>query len=146
LKSFLLLVAQRAFVGVVFGCVIFLSSSYVIAKDAPAEETLNTPLEKLHKPKVRTPETVNKNELFFISVQVGDRLHPMSEEHLIEWIEASVDGQKVFQARLTPLMGEARMTFPLRLKKSAQVKVEAHCNLHGTWADETEVKVKHKLF
>ena len=137
---------RRVFVGVVFGCIISFSSSFAIAKSVPPDTTLNTPLEKLHKPKVRTPKTVNKNELFFISVQVGEKLHPMEEEHIIEWIEASIDGQKVFQAHLTPLMGEARMTFPLRLKKSAHIKVEAHCNLHGTWADEIEVKVKHKLF
>ena len=121
-------------------------STIGFAKPEANKVEINTPLEKLHTPKVRVPESVNRNELFFVSVQVGQRLHPLTEDHTIEWIEASVDGQKVFLARLTPLMGEARMTFPLKLKKSAHLKVEAHCNLHGTWATETEIKVKHKLF
>ncbi len=61
-------------------------------------------------------------------VTVGSTLHPMTEEHHIEWIELLADG-KAYRQFLDP--GDA---------PEAQFVVEAdsvtareHCNLHGLW-------------
>ena len=61
-------------------------------------------------------------------VTVGSTLHPMTEEHHIEWIELLADG-KAYRQFLEP--GDA---------PQAQFCVEAdsvtareHCNLHGLW-------------
>jgi len=107
---------------------------------------LETPLERLHRPLVRTPETVGKNELFFVSIQVGDKIHELTPEHHIDWIEATLNGKRVFRATLTPFLPEARMTFPLRLKNTSTLKVEAHCNRHGTWGREIQIRTKSSLF
>ena len=61
-------------------------------------------------------------------VTVGSTLHPMTEEHHIEWIELLAGG-KAYRQFLNP--GDA---------PQAQFGVEAdsvtareHCNLHGLW-------------
>jgi len=61
-------------------------------------------------------------------VTVGSTLHPMTQEHHIEWIELLADG-KAYRQFLTP--GEQPI---------AQFKVEAdkvsareYCNIHGLW-------------
>jgi len=61
-------------------------------------------------------------------VTVGSTLHPMTQEHHIEWIELLADG-KAYRQFLAP--GEQPI---------AQFKVEAdkvsareYCNIHGLW-------------
>ncbi len=61
-------------------------------------------------------------------VTVGSTLHPMTEEHHIEWIELLADG-KAYRQFL--VVGDEPI---------AQFKIEAdsvtareHCNLHGLW-------------
>lgn len=62
-------------------------------------------------------------------VTVGSTLHPMTEEHYIEWIELVADN-KVYTEYLTPgqepsavfMIGEANELF-----------AREYCNLHGHW-------------
>lgn len=67
-----------------------------------------------------------------IEVQVGSVLHPMSEEHYIEWIAvATTDGIE----RIQLLPGdEPRAVFSDRRNAT----VYAYCNLHGLWKVEIE--------
>jgi len=62
-------------------------------------------------------------------VFVGTIEHPMTEEHYIEWIEAS-DRKQISKVFLKPKQKpEAEFFFKL---KSAR----AYCNLHGLWKSE----------
>lgn len=63
-----------------------------------------------------------------LRVIVGSVAHPMSADHLIEWIEALVDG-KSYRQFLKP--GDApEAFFPI---SGADVSARAYCNLHGLW-------------
>ena len=59
-------------------------------------------------------------------VSVGSTLHPMTDEHLIEWIEV-IDGKKIQRKQLkkTP-----EADFVIEGKNPT---VRAFCNLHGLW-------------
>lgn len=61
-------------------------------------------------------------------VSVGSVLHPMTEAHLIQWIDL-IAGERVFRQHLkagdTPVA-----TF---LTDAAEVTARAYCNLHGFW-------------
>lgn len=68
-----------------------------------------------------------------IIVSVGSVLHPMSEEHSIEWVylETSQGGQ------IKPLKHteEPKVKFALAEGETA-VAAYAYCNLHGFWKTE----------
>ncbi len=61
-----------------------------------------------------------------VRVRVGSVPHPMSEKHLIEWVEAISEGG-VFRKRLSP-GAEPVAEFPVKPDK-----VRAFCNVHGLW-------------
>jgi len=61
-------------------------------------------------------------------VKVGTVPHPMTEEHLIEWIELLADG-KAYRQFLEP--GAApEATFHI---EGNSVSAREHCNVHGLW-------------
>lgn len=67
-----------------------------------------------------------------LTVTVGEVEHPMTAEHLIEWVYVLTDkgGQrKVFEPGAKP-----RLTFALGGDKP--LSVFAYCNLHGLWRTE----------
>lgn len=67
-----------------------------------------------------------------LTVNVGSVDHPMTEEHLIEWVYVQTDrgGQrKVLNAGDAP-----KLTFVFTDEKP--VAVYAYCNLHGLWKTE----------
>ncbi len=68
-----------------------------------------------------------------ITVRVGSVLHPMSEEHSIDWIflETKTGGQFV---KLSPA-AQPVAEFVLSDKDEA-VAAYAYCNLHGFWKTE----------
>ena len=61
-------------------------------------------------------------------VRVGSVAHPMTEEHYIEWIEASSEsGLAPCKKFLKPGdVSEVEFPFPV-------VSARAYCNLHGLW-------------
>ena len=64
-------------------------------------------------------------------VTVGSTLHPMEDDHYIEWIELIAYGQ-VYRQHLKP--GDApEATFCIRAES---VKAREHCNPHGLWLAE----------
>lgn len=64
-------------------------------------------------------------------VAVGSVPHPMTEEHMIEWIELQV-GNNVCRKCLQP--GDApEVTFCV---DAEEVTARAYCNLHGLWKGE----------
>jgi len=61
-------------------------------------------------------------------VTVGSTLHPMKEEHYIEWIELIADG-KSYRTFLKP--GDDPVAeFCIQASK---VSAREHCNVHGLW-------------
>ena len=67
-----------------------------------------------------------------VKVAIGETLHPMTEEHSIQWVYLQTDkgGQ-----RKNLLPGESpEVTFALYDEKP--LAVYAYCNLHGLWKTE----------
>lgn len=61
-------------------------------------------------------------------VTVGSTLHPMTEEHSIQWIELIADG-KVYRQKLNP--GDQPVAeFCV---EASEVSAREYCNLHGLW-------------
>lgn len=61
-------------------------------------------------------------------VTVGSTIHPMTEEHHIEWIELLADG-KAYRQFLVPGK-EPIATFCIKADK---VSAREYCNIHGLW-------------
>ena len=61
-------------------------------------------------------------------VKVGETLHPMKDEHYIEWIELIADG-KVYRQNFKPGQ-EPVVEFCIEAKN---VTAREYCNLHGLW-------------
>lgn len=67
-----------------------------------------------------------------VTVNVGREGHPMSREHLIEWVYLKTDrGRyiKYLDANEAP-----SVTFPI--KNEVPLEVSAFCNKHGLWRTE----------
>lgn len=64
-----------------------------------------------------------------IKIKVGDVLHPMDDDHYIEWIEIFKEKGKVVRIDLkTGDTPEVEICCKTNL-----VQVRAYCNLHGLW-------------
>ena len=64
-------------------------------------------------------------------VTVGSVLHPMDDDHFIEWIELIADG-RAYRRYLQP--GELpEVEFKVKAKK---ITAREFCNLHGVWKAE----------
>jgi len=68
-----------------------------------------------------------------VHVEVGSVLHPMTAEHLIEWIVLQTN-KGVYRKDLTP-SDKPIADFAL-LDDEHVVSVYAYCNLHGLWETE----------
>lgn len=64
-----------------------------------------------------------------LSVKVGSVLHPMTDEHYIEWIEVITETGKVYRQQLKP--GDSPEA--LFLIDEDTYEVREYCNLHGLW-------------
>ena len=65
-----------------------------------------------------------------VQVDVGSVAHPMTEEHLIEWV--ALETEKGYQVQYLQANGAPVCTFKLADGDKA-VAVYAYCNLHGLW-------------
>ncbi|MDX9702932.1 MAG: desulfoferrodoxin [Candidatus Auribacterota bacterium] len=63
-----------------------------------------------------------------VTVKVGSVLHPMQDDHYIEWIELLAD-DKVYRQHLKP-GDEPVATFKV---DASQVSAREYCNKHGLW-------------
>ncbi len=67
-----------------------------------------------------------------ITIRVGAVDHPMTPEHLIEWILAT-DGKTIEIKHLTSTDQPAMQA---NFDPSTKLSVYAYCNLHGLWLTE----------
>lgn len=70
-----------------------------------------------------------------INVTVGAALHPMTEDHYIEWI--AVETKNGNQRKTLKPGEEPKASFAL-LENDEVVAVYAYCNLHSLWKAGTE--------
>ncbi len=70
-----------------------------------------------------------------IIVRIGEILHPMTAEHLIEFIDCYIDDKYVSRVMLTP-SAWASSVFHIKTL-GLKVTIVQHCNLHGWWKSET---------
>lgn len=87
------------------------------------ENTVDAKVEK-HVPVVEKTDDGYK-------VSVGSVLHPMTEEHHIEWIELLADGRS-YRKMLEPGQ-EPSAEFCIQAN---EVTAREYCNLHGLWKAE----------
>ena len=66
-----------------------------------------------------------------VAVKVGSVAHPMTEDHLIQWIILT-QGSLTKRVVLSP--GAAPEAVFTALDASAPVQVYEYCNLHGLWS------------
>ncbi len=68
-----------------------------------------------------------------VQVDVGSVAHPMTEEHLIEWV--ALETEKGFQVQYLKTNEAPVCTFKIADGDQA-VAVYAYCNLHGLWKNQ----------
>lgn len=68
-----------------------------------------------------------------VSVDVGSVAHPMTAEHLIEWV--AIETNKGYQVQYWSADSAPKCIFALA-EGEELVKAYAYCNLHGLWAAE----------
>ncbi len=103
-----------------------------------------------HAPIIEAPSSVKANEWFEIKITVGkDVPHPNLVEHHIKWIQvyATIEGRAFNPVHVAtfdfgPTYADPRVTFRMKLEKSATIYALAYCNLHGVWENSVEIKVE----
>lgn len=88
----------------------------------------------MHRPVVR--QTVEG-----LAVTVGHNLHPMEDEHRIEWIEVNFE-DKCLRQFLRP--GQSSKVFFALEPRDRTVAVRCYCNVHGLW--ETQQRIAPRSF
>ena len=76
------------------------------------------------------PQVTSENNI--ITVTVGSAAHPMTSEHLIEWIylKTQSGGQR------KNLVSGDSPALQFTLVNDTPIAVYAYCNLHGLWASD----------
>jgi len=105
-----------------------------------ADEANKTEAEEKHTPVIVVVKECGliPGDCKDVHVKVGGILHPMTPEHLIQWIDYYVDKRFVSRVFLSP-----EGVYPaaaLHVKaQSGKLTVIEHCNLHGAWQAEAEL-------
>jgi superoxide reductase len=107
-------------------------------------ENLNnlTDLEKKHLPVMDAPDRVSAGETFEVTVEVGRFLtHPSEPGHSIQWITIMRGDLTLASVQLTP-DASPKITVPVKLGKTSELRAIERCNLHGEWEYTKKVRVK----
>lgn len=67
-----------------------------------------------------------------VAVKIGEVAHPMTEEHLIQWIALSANGR----IDIRKLTKDDRPEAVFTLESEGPFIVYEYCNLHGLWKSE----------
>jgi desulfoferrodoxin-like iron-binding protein len=100
----------------------------------PANLSRLTGLEVEHVPllEIHTPEG---REDIDIVIRVGKQPHEMTIAHFLRWVQIWIDDVKACEMSFEPSNIVPRWQVTIRRKRSIQITVKAHCNLHGIWAN-----------
>ncbi len=114
-----------------------------------------------HVPVIEVPAHAKKGEKIKVTVSVGKEIsHPNTTEHHISWIEVYfhpagekypyVIGKYEFQAHgastqgpnTSTLYADPEVTVTLRTEKPGTIIAMSHCNIHGLWSNQVELKLE----
>ena len=93
-----------------------------------------------HIPQIKVNKVcglVPENDCIDVIVRVGETLHPMTDEHYIQFIDCYVDHEYRARTHLTPDMNPA-VIFHLK-NTTGKVQIVESCNLHGLWKAEADL-------
>ncbi len=109
----------------------------------PMENILNQEKELLHKPYIVPSAPIEKDKEIEFTITIGRMLHPMKEDHYIEYIEVYKNDVLVDKINFNPAIDkEAKIYFSLKWEDNLALKVKSKCNLHGVW--ETVINDENK--
>jgi superoxide reductase len=113
-----------------------------------------------HAPVIACPDAVAAGEEFIVEVSVGKEIpHPNTTEHHISWIdlffhpegdkfayhvgrfEFTAHGESVKGANEGPVNTEPKLTVALKVKQAGVLHAVSHCNIHGLWESDKELKL-----
>jgi superoxide reductase len=113
-----------------------------------------------HVPVIECPDTVKADEVFEVKVTLGKEVaHPNTTEHHIRWINVyfhpddekftydvgrivfGVHGESTEGADEGPVYTHHSGTFTMKTKKPGVIYAVSHCNIHGLWENEKEIKL-----
>ena len=100
----------------------------VVCCGAPMQELVPNTVDASNEKHV---PVVTKIDDCHIKVEVGSVAHPMTAEHLIEWV--ALETEQGYQVQYLTADSAPVCEFKLADGDKA-VKVYAYCNLHGLWA------------
>lgn len=113
-----------------------------IGVNKPKDPNNLTDLEKKHLPIIETPESVEANTPFEVTVTVGKLLtHPNTEGHHIQFVELYADRVYLARVDFTPVLTEPTAKLEIALSKSATLRAFERCNLHGVWEYDKAISV-----
>jgi len=100
-----------------------------------------TPLEMSHWPKLSISKKTPMGQPFNLMIQIGNKLHPMTAEHHIEWVEVWAGDKRLLRTDfIEPTWTKPVLTVNLSAVEATQLKVRMRCNLHGLW--ENSIKLQ----
>jgi len=101
-------------------------------------------LQEKHLPVITAPDTVNRNQSFEVTIEVGKyRKHPNEASHFIEWIELYSGDTFLARTTLAGSFSEPRITLPVKLTHAhGPLKAWGKCNIHGLWEGTKDLKVE----
>ena len=101
-----------------------------------------TNMDKKHVPIIEAPSKVKANEPLTIKIKIGgiDQVeHPNTLSHWINWVALYAGDRWIGRAAFAPEMTDNYVvTFSVTFSKSATLRAQAFCNLHGVWEGKTK--------
>ena len=118
-----------------------LTRSLLVGVNTASDLRNPTHLEQRHLPVIEAPPVVRMGEPFSATVEVGKVLpHPNEPGHFIQSIDLYADALLLARLDLTAGGAWPAVTVTLSLRAPARcLRALARCNMHGTWAGETEI-------
>lgn len=71
-------------------------------------------------------------------IRIGEVLHPMTEDHSIQFIDAYVDKKWITRLHLSPAINPA-VVLHLKPETTGKLQVVELCNKHGAWLTEVDL-------
>jgi superoxide reductase len=97
-----------------------------------------TELEQKHVPQIAIGEDTQKGEKE-VKITIGEIVHPMEDDHHIEWLEVKKNGEKIGRVEFSGQDEKAEATFSTEIKEGDKLTAHENCNKHGLWYGELEV-------
>jgi len=108
----------------------------------PADWTNLTGMAKKHVPIIEAPDTVKANEPFAVKIKIGgiDGVeHPNTLSHWINWVTLYAGERLISRVEFgSELSDKYVVTLNVTLNKSATLRAQEFCNLHGVWEGKTK--------